>query len=361
MRQVVCLSPRPWSASPTRTAPLMTRLHDAQVLYFQPPRDRWDNRWREPGKRLRPGLILCTLPPAPEGDHLPGFLQRRGQERTVRFVRGVLERRRFSEPVLWCDSPAGAELLDAFPCRGLVYDCAQEWDVFPETWEEELAARADVVFAASPALVRRLSLYSPNVKLLPYGCATPMFTRSGLTRPAALARVRGPILGYQGTLWPDLDLTPLLYAAQARPEWTFVLVGKDAGSRLLPQLLELPNVLYLGFFEPVDLPDAVGSFDVCLSLLRRRDPAPDVLPPRVFEYLSTGKPVVAMLRPGQVELFPDAVYAAKSPQEFIRLCDDALREDNPRLRDRRREYGKAAAWTERVDTVEQILSSIGLF
>lgn len=361
MRQLLCLSDRPWSAVPTRTQQLMTRLRDTQVLYVQSAQGRGDRRWKEPGQRLRPGLILYTLPPAPDSDLLPGLFRRRGQQRTVKFLLSAMARHNFHEPVLWCADPAGARFLDELPRRGLVYDSYQEWPEFPPAWEEELAGQAEVVFAASPVLARRTSAWSANVALLPYGCNTPMFLRGDFQRPSLLRDVTGPVLGYAGTLWPDLDLTGVLYAAQAQPNWTFVLAGQVEKHPLLPQLSQLPNVRLAGFVEPVDLPDWLHTFDVCLYLRRRRDPAPDVLSPRAFEYLSTGRPVVAMLEPGQVELFPDVVYAAKSLREFPQQCRAALAEDNPRTRERRVEYGKAAAWSERAASVEQILASIGLF
>ena len=46
MRQILCLSAEPWRAVPTRTQHLMTRLKDAQVLFFEPP----GRRWRQPGR-----------------------------------------------------------------------------------------------------------------------------------------------------------------------------------------------------------------------------------------------------------------------------------------------------------------------
>lgn len=52
-----------------------------------------------------------------------------------------------------------------------------------------------------------------------------------------------------------------------------------------------------------------------------------MVPPRLYEYLSTGKPIVSMLWPEQVELFPDVVYGAHSPEEFLHLCQQALAED----------------------------------
>lgn len=68
-----------------------------------------------------------------------------------------------------------------------------------------------------------------------------------------------------------------------------------------------------------------------------------------------------MLSPDQVEHFPDVVYGAHTSAEFNLLCTRALSETGTWARDRRREYGKAAAWSERANEVNRILESIGLF
>jgi len=359
MRQVVCLASRPWLAVPTRTQQLMARMKYTEILYFEPPRSRADGRWRESGRRLRPELIAYTLPPAPDDDRTPLFLLRRSRDRTLDFLHSKLRRHHFRDPVLWCTSPGGAEWLDELPRRGLVYDCYQEWSGFPDGWEEELCAQSDVVFAASPGLARRAALAGGNVKLLPYGCNYPMFARDALPRPQQLSGVSRPVLGYAGTVWPDLDLTPVLHTARAMPWCNVVLVGPKKDNSLLSQLLELPNVYSFGPVEPVDLPEWIAAFDACLLPRRRR--GGDVLPPRVFEYLSAGKPIVAMLEREQVELFPDVVYSAHDSREFARLCGDALEERSPWAVRQRREYGKAAAWSERAREMEQTLEAIGLF
>lgn len=360
MRQILCLADRPWSAVPTRTQQLMTRMKDTEVLYFEPPAPG-GQAWRQPGRKLRPGLIAYTLPPQPSQEATRRLFGRYTAGRTLRFLQSKLERHRFREPVLWCASPAGAEYLDSVAYRGLVYDCAQDWPDYPESWESDLAAAADVCFAASPDLLRHLSPCSANVTLLPYGCSYPMFAKDGLPRPQPLQAISGPILGFAGSLWPDLDLEPVLRAAQAHPDYTFVLLGPDRGCRMLPQLLQEPNVMALGPVPPVDLPDYLSSFQVCLHLLRRDRLYDDVIPPRLFEYLAAGKPIVAMLTPEQVEHFPDVVYGAHTPAEFNLLCTRALSETGTWAKDRRREYGKAAAWSQRAQEVIRILESIGLF
>lgn len=361
MRQVVCLSGQFWADVPTRTQQLMSRMKDAEVLYFAPPAADGDKSRKAPGRKLRPGLIAYTLPPAPPAGPPTGFLARWVQSRNIRFLQSRLERHHFHDPLLWCSSPGAAAYLDALAYRGLVYDCDRYWPEVPEQWESELTAAADVVFAASPDLADHLVPCNRNVTLLPNGCNYPMFARDALPRPKALADLTGPILGWAGTIWADLELAPLLKAARSHPDCTVVLVGRMEKNPLLPALLAEPNVRFLDFVPPVELPDYLCNFDVCLSLLRRSHQDDDVLPARIFEYLSTGKPIVAMLAPDQVEVFPDVIYSAQSPAEFSLLCTRALDETGSWARDRRRAYGRAAAWSQRAGEVNRILESIGLF
>ena len=84
-----------------------------------------------------------------------------------------------------------------------------------------------------------------------------------------------------------------------------------------------------------------------------------VVSPRLYEYLATGKPVVSMLWPDQVEQFPDVVYAAHELEEFVTLCAHAL-EEAPGLAHRRMERAASAAWPVRVAEVERILTTAGL-
>ena len=70
-------------------------------------------------------------------------------------------------------------------------------------------------------------------------------------------------------------------------------------------------------------------------------------PPGCYEYLSTGKPVVSMLWPDQVEIFPDVVYGAHSEREFLTFCQHALEEAPDFATQRRRNHAQAAAWPNR--------------
>lgn len=356
MKQILCLSDQPWSAVPNRTQQLMTRLRGARILFFNPP----TRHYRRPGRTVRPGLTVYPMPPSPQlaDDRLVRLIR---AARQVRHLRKVMELHRFREPLLWCTSPEQVHLVDAIPHSGLVYDCGRDWLDCPPEWESDLTLAADVVFAASAGLADHLSPCSNNIALLPNGVSYPMFSRTSTECPPPLADVAGPVLGYTGTLWEDLDLRPVIQAARALPHCTFVFVGKREYHPQLRTLEELPNVRLLGRQLPLDVPDYLARFDVCLHLQRRSDYGGDVVPSRIYEYMASGKPIVAMVYPDQVEHFPDVIYAAHTPGEFIRLCVRALEEPAGWPSQRRRNHAAAAAWSLRASQVDQILTANGLY
>ena len=359
LEELICLADEPWSANPSRTQQLLSRMKGTQILYFEPASGLGDLR-RRPGRRVRPGLVVYTLPPVWEGES-DGFLFRAGRRRLLRFVEGAMARHHMRDPVLWCATPRMVHLAEALNCRGLVYDCARDWSHLPVRWESDLCLSADVIFAASPELAEHISPCNDNVALLPNGANCSVRPRSDGARPPALRGVPGPILGYAGTLWHDLDLEPVIRAARAYPQARVVLVGRREESALLRRLEREPNVMFTGEVSLAELPDYLGCFDVCLSLLRWDSPDNDVLPARIFECFSTGKPIVSMLLPGQVEEYPDVIYAAHTVRRFVELCGTALAESGTWARTRRLHYAEEGSWSFRAQQVERLFRDTGLF
>ena len=352
MIQIVCLSHQPWGKFPSRTQHLMSRLKEVEILWFQPafgPADR-----RQPsGRKVRPHITVYTLPPLRATQSRVPFLVQASWDRAGRFINEVIRRHRFHDVVLWCTGPRQARLLDRIEYDRLVYDCSADWSELPIEWESALTVQADVVFAASPDLADYLSPCSPNVTLLPNGVNYAMFDQ-------AFPAPNTASFCWVGALYPDLDLDPLLYAARQRPDWSFTLIGpvKGGGPHGLDKLQRLPNVHLLGRRAPLDIPELLGKHSVCLNLLRDSDAGNGILPIHLYEYLATGKPIVSMLWPEQVEKLADVVYGAHDEREFLRMCQQALTEAPGWVTDRRKAYAKQAAWSERVAVVQRILDAL---
>ena len=362
MKQILCLSNEAWSATPGRTQQLVSRLKDTQILFFSPAASRRDLSYREKGRKVRPNVTVYTLPPLLlPVDERYSRLFRGGQRKLGQFIAEKAARHRFRSPLLWVSHPEHVHLLDYLDYHGLVYDCDRDWEDYPPLWEGSLANAADLVFAASSQLADRLSPCSPNIAVLPNGVNYPLFANDTASpRPDPLPGVSGPVLGWAGTIREDLDLSPLLFAAQAQPDWTFLLLGRVEGNRLLHRLHRLPNVIFPGFRPLSEVPDWLYRCDVLLDFLRDDRFDDGVIPTRIYEYLSTGKPVVCLHWPDQVERFPDVVYAAHSGEELLTLCSHALEEVPGFVSQRRRSHAAAAAWPNRAAEVTRILSTAGL-
>lgn len=359
MTQIFCLSHSKWQAIPTRTQHLLSRMQDAEVLFFEPASE--PNEHTKPGRRVRPGLTVYALPPAPPVSRGLTFFSRRALRKQGTFILNVLARHEFNRPLLWATSPRNFYLLDYLIYRGLIYDCDRYWAGLPPRLESDLALAADVIFAASAGLADRLAPCCDNIALLPNGANYPMFCRTDLDLPPRIAELRGPILGFVGTIWADLDLSPVLACAKAHPDWNLVLLGRVERDAHIEALQACPNVLLLGQRPLLDVPDYIARFQVCLDLRRTGVSGDDVIPPRVYEYLSAGKPIVSMHFPGRVPEYPDVILAAHTAQEFVVQCEQALLRDEPWLPQQRRDHGACAAWSQRADKVIEILQANGLF
>ncbi len=355
MKQIVCLSYIPWSAYPSRTQQLISRFPDTEILFFEPAGAT------SKGRKVRPNVMVYPLPaPLPFADQMK-FMLRRSRRRTAKYIEKVMARHRFRLPLLWCTSPEQVHLIGMLPHRGLVYDCHRYWSDLPLEWEGSLAAGAEVCFVASEGLADRLSTCSSNIALLPNGNNFPMFCREDLEIPPELADLTGrPVLGFVGTLYEDLDVTPLLMAADEHPQWTFILIGSVEDSPYLSRLEKRENIRILGPRPPVEIPDYLGRCDVCFHLLRRSEMGGDVTACRIFEYLAAGKKVVSMLWPRQMPEFPDVMRPARTPEIFVEQCAAALLENPELSRQRRRDYAAASAWDVRAQEVIRILEINGL-
>lgn len=356
MSAIVCLSAAPWQSVPTRTQQFMTRLKGVEVLFFEPPEARGSREHKKPGRKVRPGVTAYTLPNILGAPPQQRLRFRWDQRRVSDYIQDILRRRGETEPILWCATPQAVHLLDYLPYQGLVYDCDRYWTQFPPEWESELALSADVILAASAGLADRLGPCSDNIAVIPNGCNYPMFARSDIETPAPLRDIVGPLLGYAGTLWADLDYGPVFTCIAAHPDWNFLFLGRQEPSPGLKKLRGMEQVILADRVPLIEVPDYIRQCDVCMDL-RREGVANDVCPGRVFEYLASGKPVVRHSFPGQIEDFPGIAYQSDELHGFVAACEQAIREDSAWLKKRRREAGEAAGWDRRAQEVQQILEA----
>ncbi len=284
------------------------------------------------GVRREPGRVRVASPlglPLP-GHPLATRLNRRLYHRAVRRgLRGLDGR----PPLVWVYTPTVAPYLDGLDRAGLVYHCVDRWWAFGDYDErvmrachERLCREADVVFASAAALLADCREHTDAAYPLPHGVEWAHFAAAALApppRPADIAGIRTPILGFFGLLHEWLDQDVIAALAAALPETTIVLIGRVQVD--VTRLVGLPNVRLLGQKPYAELPAYAAAFDVALIPFVINQLTVAVNPIKLREYLSAGLPVVASALP-EVALLADnpLVRTAATLEEFVSATREAL-------------------------------------
>jgi glycosyltransferase involved in cell wall biosynthesis len=274
---------------------------------------------RQPEGRLRIASPLgLPLPGNPVATRVNALLFRRAVRRASA---GMKE----GKPLLWVYTPTVAPYLSSFPNSGIVYHCVDRWWAFGDydtdlmlEFHESLCRQADVVFASGAALLEDCRAYSENAHLVPHGVEWAHFARAVLeepARPADIADIRTPIVGFFGMIHEWLDQPLLADLAKAIPNVTIVLIGKVWVDVSL--LRRCANIRFVGQKPYSEMPAYAAAFDVGIVPFVVNDLTLAVNPIKLREYLSAGLPVVATALP-EIRALADMphVHVTESRQEF---------------------------------------------
>ena len=381
MAHIVCLSTTAWHAHPTRKQQVMSRLTDSEVLYFDPPvtwlaplRDKsaWSQLLvKEEGEQVMEHVTRFSLPPILPFYNKKRAVNRLNRHRLAAFVKKVMKAHGFGEEtVLWVYHPSYVDAAGLIPHASLVYDCVDRHSAYPglidpavvDGMERELAAACDMVFATSVGLYETLSACNPHTKMIPNGANDTLFSRARAPETAIDPRVASlphPVFGFVGAIQQCTD-TPLMERLAALyPDGSLVFVGDPLPGVDVSGLAALPNVRMLGRVPQNELPALIKGFDVCLNLFRNNRLSRDVSPLKFYEYLSTGKPILASPEPSQVLQYADAVYITEEGN-LAEQCRAALSEPDRTMAGRRAAYGAECSWDARVAEIRAALADQGI-
>lgn len=214
-----------------------------------------------------------------------------------------------------------------------VYDCMDELANFrfapPELseLEAELLGCANLVFTGGYSLYEAKRALHPSVHAFPSSVDFPHFAqaRTMAQDPADQAALPRPRLGFYGVIDERIDLDLLAALADARPQWSIVMVGPVI--KISPE--DLPkrcNISYLGGKSYAALPGYAGGWDVALMPFAINASTQFISPTKTPEYLAAGLPVVSTPITDVVRHYGAmvAVEIAGTPEAFISACDAAL-------------------------------------
>lgn len=339
VQDLVCISHLRWEFVWQRPQHLLSRLaQHHRVLFVEEPVTQ--PALQEPrlerfvGRGPHPVTVLRLMTPA--HDHYwIGHNDPRTQATYERLLADYLHSEGYKDILLWLYTPMALPFVAALRPRLLIYDVMDELSAFkgaPAELKEQdraLLSQADVVFTGGVSMYRARTPYTDAIHLFPSGVEVEHFaqaTQGSLARPADLAGISAPILGYFGVIDERMDLPLLAYLAEQHPEWQLVLLGPVI--KIDPvDLPQAPNLHYLGMKEYQELPAYLAYFDVALVPFAINESTRYLSPTKTLEYLAAHKPVVSTPIHDVVELYGDYVRIGETPATFAAHVERALAED----------------------------------
>ena len=266
----------------------------------------------------------------------PGLDAKAGADLQASLLRRFFVAHRIRDYVLWYYTPMALAFTRDLRPRAVVYDCMDELSAFAgapaemQQREQELLARADVVFTGGQTLFESKRHSHPNVHAFPSSVDVDHFARARVPQrdPADQAHIPHPRLGFFGVVDERMDLALLRQLSALRPDWHLVIIGPVV--KIDPALLpRAANIHYLGPKQYDELPSYIAGWDVALLPFARNDATRYISPTKTPEYLAAGQPVVStsirdVVRPYGIN---GLARIADDPSEFVAAVEGALAED----------------------------------
>ena len=321
---ILCFSHLRWDFVFQRPQHLMTRFAATRpVFYIEEPVGADPEEAARLETRSDVSGVVIVTPRLPDGldeatrdDVLAGLLGDMLAERDLR------------RPVLWYYTPMMLPFSRRIEPAAVVYDCMDELANFRfapaalRSLEQELMATADVMFTGGYSLYEAKQKLHANIHPFPSSVDRAHFLQA---RTLSVAKTSTPTLGFYGVIDERMDLDLIAALADARPDWSIVLVGPVVKISQ-DDLPRRPNIAYPGPTNYDDLPGWLATWDVALMPFAINESTQFISPTKTPEYLAAGKPVVSTPIRDVVRHYGDlaAVCIADTPGAFIAACEAAL-------------------------------------
>jgi len=228
---------------------------------------------------------------------------------------------------------------------------------------KKIIKKADTIFAVSKEIYEYLKKKRDDVYFLPHGVAQEIFDLKINDIPdiERLKSLKDPKIGYLGAMQYLVDFELLNYLAKNRKDWKIVLAGEEhinnfEDRNAFMQLLKNDNVIYLGEIAKEQIPNFLEALDVCMMPFKKVEWMKYVSAPlKLWEYMASGKPIVAVDRGAEYEC-NNYIKTARTSDEFIELVEDVLKNGESQfVIEERKHIAKNNSWDKRVKQMMEII------
>lgn len=320
---LVCFSHLRWDFVFQRPQHLMSRLAvQRPVLFWEEPVGGAAHAWVE--LRSQGAGITVAIP------HLPDALDDRARDAALAQLLDAQLTEAAGPLIRWYYTPMMLGFSRHLDAACTVYDCMDELANFRfaptelADLEAELFEAADLVFTGGYSLYEAKRSRHPSVHAFPSSVDVAHFARARGQRHSLAGR-SAPRLGFYGVIDERMDLDLLAAIADARPDWSLIMVGPVV--KIDPDdLPKRPNIAWLGGKNYEELPQIAANWDVALMPFAINESTRYISPTKTPEYLAAGLPVVSTPITDVVRHYGvlAGVEIADTAQAFIHACDRAI-------------------------------------
>ena len=350
-KDILILSTQDWDALPTRKHHWARKLASRgnRVVYVEQQMHLlgwladignqymrlWS--WMNGPRIVSEGLWIFTLPIVLPFFQVFRFVNSLNNSLLVPIISWALRRIGFNINILWVYTPHAGSLVGRLGEEFVVYECVDDFTatrglVRSSTigaLEQDLLSMVDQVIVTHAGLQKAKSGISRRLALIPNGADLRHFAiavHQDTVPPKEVSELPKPVIGFHGWIqyWIDFDL--IAYAANKRPDWSFVFIGPIEPLARVSKVRGLSNVHFLGKMPYDNIPALISGFDVCINPFVIDKLSDTVSPIKLYEYLASGKPVVSVDMPAARE-FADLISIVRTPDEFLAALEDQINQN----------------------------------
>ena len=325
--QLVCFSHLSWKFVYQRPQHLLSRFTKKYAVYYIEEfvySDETDGYC----KSITDGNVTVVVP------HLNNSTHGQNESKRLEIIlKNLFKENSIHSYVFWYYTPMALAYTDDFNPKAIVYDCMDELSAFKfappalKVFEQELFGKANVVFTGGNNLYKAKKSQHQNIFSFPSSIDKAHFKSARYHEKDAAdqSAIPHPRLGFYGVIDERFDIELIRQAADAQPDWHFVLVGPviKIDPATLPQN---ENIHYLGPKTYEELPLYLSGWDIALIPFAINESTRYISPTKTPEYLAGGKPVISTAITDVINPYHELglVHIVENAEELVQTATSEL-------------------------------------
>ncbi|WP_373550065.1 glycosyltransferase family 1 protein [Haliscomenobacter sp.] len=326
--QLVCFSHLPWKFVYQRPQHLISRFTKEYTVYYieefvhSTEEDGYSiNATNENVKVIVPHL--CNRVNGVQNE----------TKRKELILKNLFKEHSIQSYIFWYYTPMALAYTAHFNPLATVYDCMDELSAFkfapPELklLEQLLFKKANIVFTGGNNLYKAKKSQHHNIHSFPSSIDKAHFkaARDINEEVADQSAIPHPRLGFYGVIDERFDIELIKQAADAKPDWHFVMVGPviKIDVATLPQN---KNIHYLGPKTYEELPSYLSGWDIALIPFAINESTRYISPTKTPEYLAGGKPVISTAITDVIHPYHELglVHIVQNAEDLVQMATSEL-------------------------------------